>query len=280
MAISPYDYHSGLQGSYQYLTLKEVVTQLQFAYSDDDHYLKHTRRSRIVTAIKDVIREVSKKTFTDLKVIEMTVPETLYIDMPHNFVNYKGLHLVLWDEGTSSYRLKPIDINQNINISDEYLQDNDGAILFDNEGRVLTGDVLNAYGTPYKKYYFDTYSDGGNQELDTSKLSKYGECAIDRKNGRIAFSSDLSDKNVVLMYTSDGLEFDTYGEEEIKVHKDSFQLIKDRVYFNLIEGKRNVPANEKQRAKLQFKTSAHQAALNNIDIQAISKALNIKTKSI
>jgi len=280
--ITPLDYHTNGLGDYQYLPLKEIVNSLLFEFKQDDHYLKHIRRSTILYFAKECIRTYNKQVFEDILTMEITVPENLVVHLPHNFVDYVRVSLVFLDASTNSYRLKPLNVNRNISIAQAYLQDNKYEIIFSNEGRVLTGNVNNAYSKPYKKYTFDNNTMGGQSELDTSKLSKWGEFNIDERSGKILFSSDLYHKDIVLEYVSDGLGFDTYGEDAIRVHKVLVKMLKDWVYLSCLEQKRNIPANEKERARRRFNTSKHQAKLDrsDFDLLEISRAMNTASKNI
>ena len=279
--ITPYDYHTeeDKHGSYQYVALKAIVNDLEFEFSDDNHYLKSVKRSRILYWSKEAIRKFNKQVFDDVRAAEITVPENLTLALPHNFVDYVRVSVVVEDPATESYRLKPLNINTEMNIADGYLQDHDAEILFDEDGGILMADASNVYNKPYKKYHFDSNPIGKQFEKDTSKLSKFGEFTIDKRHGKIAFSSDLYDKEIVIEYVSDGLEFDTYNDEVIKVHKNLISLVKDWVYYALIKATR-VSQSEKKRALDRYKTELHQAKLDNanFDFIQIARVLRISSK--
>ena len=119
--------------------------------------------------------------------------------------------------------------NIQTNYSNAYLQDNDCAILFDQDGNILkpensTIDVKRLAGqnkTMYLnnksfmdgqegwlidgKWYFE-YRIGARYGLNTETANVNPTFRIDKKNGVINFSSDMADKLVVLEYVSDGLE--------------------------------------------------------------------------
>lgn len=280
--ITPFDYHTDetKHGSYQYLTLKELVNKFHLRKFDNDSHLKSTSRYQMLEYFKDGIREFNKSVINDVRAIEITVPENLYFALPHNYADWVRVSRVLYDEATESYRLKKLDVNPNMNIADGYLQDNDYEILFDEDGGVLMADTTNVYNKPYKKYAFDNSAKGGQMEKDTSKLSKYGEFVIDKRNGKIAFSSDLSDQEIVLEYQTDGLELDTYGEEEIKVPKGLVQVLFTWVYHACIEYKGTVSQSEKRRALDRHKTVLHQAKVNGLDLEFIKRALRKSSKNL
>lgn len=259
--------NSDLHGHYQYVPLKQIIDDFLYETMDDDSLLKNIRRTKIIKHAKDALRELNKNVFNDTKKIEITVPESLAVIMPHDFVSFKNARVVIYDEGTSSFRTKQLNRNTDINIADGILQDHNAEILFDDEGRVLNADASNGYNIPFKTYKFKK---GG----DNKQISKYGEFIVDEKNGKILFSSDLYDKQIVLEYLTDGLQFNTYGEDEIKVHKNMIEVLKNRIYFTLIQYRRNIPQNEKHRALQRFKTTRHEARLDRAKFNLIEITRN------
>jgi hypothetical protein len=277
---TPFDYHNDPErhGEYQYLTLKEFIDEFMIETIDDDSYIKNVRRSLVVKRAKQGIRAFNQMRMGPSKAMEITVPSSLYVALPHDYVAWKRVSVVVWDTITNSYRLEPLDVNKNINKADGYLQNNSGEILFDIDGYILKADTSNYLAKPYKKYEFGLSDVGlsGNAMLHTDKLSKYGEFSIDEENGKISFSSNLDDKEIVLEYRSDGLSFDTYKEEAIVIHKDWVQALNDYVYFKCIERRAGVPQMEKSRALLRFKTSRHEAKLDRAEfnMQQLIRVMN------
>lgn len=277
---TPQDYYENeeLHGGYQYVTLKTVVDNMLLEAEDDDSYIKNVKRSRIVNYAKQAIRTVTRQAANEVFAVEVTVPTSLSWALPQDYVNYKRISVVITDKNTGSLRLYPLDINRNINIATGYLQDDAGELLFDDAGQILTADSSNGYARPYKRYAF---SSEYQPTLDTSKLSKFGEFVIDEKRGTILFSSDLSEQEVVIEYVSDGLQAEL-SEDEITMHKYLRDTVENWIYYSCIERKRNVPANEKQRALLRYKTTLHQAklALADFNLLQISRVLRSRSMTI
>jgi len=268
-------------GSYQFVPLKEVIDGLLTeAKLDPDNYLKNTNRALIIYHAKNGIKELTKSTAKATLKIEMTVGANSCIVMPQDYVDYVRISVVVVDH-SGARRLEVLDINKNINTATGYLQDNKCEILFDNDGNILTADASNAYNIPYQKYEFCS-SINGNAMLDTSKLCAYGEFSIDENNGKIIFSSNLIDKEVVVEYESDGLQWESFGEGDIKVHKYIEQALKDWTYYACIEKRVTVSNNEKDRALRRYKTTKHIAKKNRagLDLNEISRQMRIKTKHL
>ena len=283
MAIETPEAYYGTEashGSYQFVPLKEVIDGLLTeAKLDPDNYLKNTNRGLILYHAKMGIKELTKSTSKATLAIEMTVPNNSCIVMPQDYVDYVRISAVVVDGFTGGRRLEVLDINRKINTATGYLQDNNAAIIFDNDGNIITADASNAYNIPYKKYEFYP-SVSGDAMQDTSKLCAYGEFTIDENNGKIVFSSNLINKEVVVEYESDGLQWESFGEGEIKVHKYIEQALKDLTYYSCIEKRITVPANEKERALRRSKTTRHIARKNRngLDLNEISRQMRTKTK--
>jgi len=277
---TPQEYYQdpNSHGQYQYVSLKDMVDNMLLEASEDDSFLKNVKRSKIINHARQAIRTATRQVSTKKLCIEVTVPDTLFWALPQDFVHYKRISVVVLDQTTNSLRLKVLNVNQNINTATGYLQDNNSDLLFDSNGEILTADSSNGYNLPYKTYSFST-SFQPNQ--DASKLSKYGEFVIDEERNCILFDSSLRDQEVVIEYVSDGLQADL-KEQEIKVHKYLRDYIQDWIYFACIERKRNVPANEKQRASQRWKTTLHQAKLAtaNFDLLEIARELSSQSMAL
>lgn len=285
MAIeTPQQYYEteSSHGSYQFVPLKEVIDGLLTeAKLDPDNYLKNTNRALILYHSKMILKELTKSTSSIPLKIEKTIPDNSYIVMPQDYVDYFRISVVVVDEFTGARRLEVLDVNHNINTAIGYLQDHEGQILFDDQGNILTADASNVYNIPYKKYEFCRDFSGSSMQ-DTSKLSAFGEFTIDVVNGKIAFSSNLINKEVVIEYESDGLQWESFEEGDIKVLKGIEQALKDGTYYACIEKRQTVPASEKQRALNRFKTTRHIARKNasGFDLNEISRLMRIKTKHL
>lgn len=282
MSTTPFAYHDdeANHGNYQYVTLKEIINSFLRKQQDDDSILKNTKRSLMLDVARDGISKFYREGMGDYLAIEITVPDSLYFALPHDYVHYIRISLVVYDTNEDSYRLQPLDVNQNINTANGYLQDHEYEILFDEDGYILNADSSNAYNKPHKRYKFNTSY--GQPTLDTTQLSKWGECKIDRERGKMVFSSDLQDKEIVFEYLSDGLGAETYNEGLVKVHKNTIDALKAFIYHGCIEYNQNVSQSEKRRALDRFKTEYHNAKklMAGINLLEISKAMRVTSKNI
>lgn len=246
-------------GEYQYVTLKEVIDNFMMSRDSDDYH-GTTPRFKVLFQAMRGLREFYYDVVREVRAIELELSPTLSVTLPPDYINYVRISWVD-DKG----HLRPMSIDTTMSIAQEYLQDNDHNILFDNEGCVLIGNsetqLANAQNTSNtgdrSKYAEYSFCSTFNPNQDLSKVYTNGKYNIDKSRGIIQFGSDAMGKLVVLEYISDGLYTGCEGkpEEEIRIHKFAEGALMDFIYYELIKNRRRVPANEKHRARKEFYNS-------------------------
>nr|WP_315173589.1 hypothetical protein [uncultured Flavobacterium sp.] len=129
--------------------------------------------------------------------------------------------------------------------------------------------------------YFKVESKYANQMLTQ------GQAVFNDLQGRISFGSDMEGMAVVLEYYSDGLfawgmtdlEIQLRNLKPIRIHKDLKEVLIKYIYQEIIGYRRNVPANEKQRAKQEYKTYLHKAKLDRLGFNLYTVAKHIDSSS-
>jgi hypothetical protein len=271
---TPFDYYNdpAQHGSYQFVTLKEILDGMEYLAMDNASYLKGTPRTTFLFHAKNGIKELTRTAAHETILIELTVGPNSCIVLPHDYVDYVRVSLI-----TPDRRLMPLDINRRINIATGYLQDHNYEVLFDNAGQILTADSSNAYNFPYRRYEFVNV--GGQAGLDTAKLSRWGEFNVDERRGNMVFSEDLINHEIVLEYLSDGLQWEVYEEKDIKVHKYIEEALRDYIYEACIAYRQTVPMSEKRRARDRYKSSRHRAnkSRSDLNLYEINRLLRTNT---
>lgn len=270
-------------GSYSFTTVNKVIDNLYLeAESDSDSYIKNVPRHLLVRYAIQGYKELNLSTNTSVKAIELGIGEKLQMVLPHDFIDYTEVFVVGED-----CKLYLLDFNKDLNISPSYLQDDKYELLFDDLGNLIEVDGNNIYRKPYKSFLVDgvyrdgcccsgwSYSNHKRVNINTSQVSKFGEFAIDKKKGVIAFSSNLQGKDIVLRYVSDGMYQETV-EDDLKLDKRLQETLESYVYHRAIERRRNVPANEKLRARNRYLKIRHDAVVLMADLtaQRINKIVN------
>jgi len=251
-------------GSYQYVSLYDIVNNFMLMYAGNHSLINNEERYKVLFHAKRGIQELNYDAFKEIKILELTVCNTLRYVLPSDFVNW--VRISVYKNGL----LYPLTENIQTNWSSAYLQDNDCRILFDQDGNALSPQYsnididrimgskksiyLNA-NNPFHGYegyccdgmwYFD-YEIGSRFGLNTETANANPTFKIDKKGGVINFSSDMANQSVILEYVSDGME--NGDNTEISVNK----LFEDYIYayieYAILNSKLGVQEYIVQRAK-------------------------------
>jgi len=229
--ISQYQYYEngGSQpenanwGSYQYVSLYDIVNNFMLMYAGNHSLVNNEERYKILFHAKRGIQELNYDAFKEIKILQLTVCNTLRYVLPSDYVNW--VRISMHKDGL----LFPLTENIQTNWSSAYLQDNNCRILFDHTGEALspqfseldfdriTGGERSIYlnsNSPFNGmegwccdgyWYFD-YRIGARFGLNTETANSNPTFSIDKKGGVINFSSQIANQSVVLEYVSDGME--------------------------------------------------------------------------
>ena len=112
-------YYSGNNfGGYQFVSLTDIINQFMFVYVGEDKIIPKVRRVDVAFHAQRALAELSFDTFKSFKAQEITVPATLQMILPQDYVNYTkvswvdsaGVKHLLYPASKTS---NPLKINQN-----------------------------------------------------------------------------------------------------------------------------------------------------------------------
>jgi hypothetical protein len=259
MADIDYFSDSSQHGSYQYVTMETVVNDFMMSIDPDD-YIAGVNRYQVLYQARRGFREFYFDTLQEIKAIELTLSPNMTVVVPPDFVNYVRISVV-----DANGQLRPLAMNHRQSLATAYLQDHKYELLFDNNGCVLKGtgvrerqDTRRDKEEEFRQFIFETGMDFAyTPNINLAESFPNGSYRIDKSKGIIEFSSRVIGKNVVLEYISDGLYTgcDSLSEEQLRIHKFAEKSLMDFIYYELIKNRRNVPANEKQRALKEYNTA-------------------------
>lgn len=251
-------------GSYQYVSLFEVVNNFMLMYQGNHSLVNNEERFKILFHAKRAIQELNYDAFKEIKVLELSVDDQLRFILPSDYVN--------WVRISQEFNgiLYPLSENIQTNWSAAYLQDNTGKILFDIDGNALSPQfseldyariftiqptIYLNQSSPYNG--LNGYNDGGDWYFERQIGARFGlntETAnanatfnINSKMGVINFSSGMQDKLVVLEYVSDGMENGT--DSKVTVNKMFEDFIYSYIEYALLSSKLGVQEYIINRAK-------------------------------
>ena len=90
----PQYYQGNNYGNYQFTSLDNIITQFQVAYVGENKLISKVKRADIAFHAQRALQELSFDTFKSCKAKEVTVPASLQIVLPQDYVNYTKISWV------------------------------------------------------------------------------------------------------------------------------------------------------------------------------------------
>ena len=126
-------YDSNNYGNYQFTSLDDVINQFIIAYVGENKIIPKAKRTDVAFHAQRALQELSFDTFKSCKAQEITVPATLQMPLPQDYVNYTKVSWV--DSAGIKHLLYPT--SKTSNPSSNPLQDADGKFTLQAVGGLL-----------------------------------------------------------------------------------------------------------------------------------------------
>lgn len=258
MTDQQYYQNSANWGSYQYVTLDELVNNYMLINVGDDQLISNIRRYKVLFYAKEAVKEMNFDASREAKSIEYIVGSDLNMILPHDYVNCVRLSLEI--DGV----LLPMSEDLSQISSPAYVQDANNDLTFDIDGNVITGESeldirrldQSLYSGPgvYNNcmgwcfggnWYFDGQA-GGRFGLETDRANVNGTFRINKRSGVINFANNITGQRVVLEYISDGLED---GDTAVRIHKMAAKYVNAYITWCILDSKVNIQEYIVRRAR-------------------------------
>ena len=132
-------YQGNDYGNYQFTSLDDVISQFIVAYVGEDKIISKIKRTDVAFHAQRAMQELSFDTFKSTKSQEITIPASLQMILPHDYVNYTKISWV--DSAGIKHLLYPT--SKTSNPSNNPLQDDDGDFLLQAVGTLdTTSDIV------------------------------------------------------------------------------------------------------------------------------------------
>lgn len=249
-------------GSYQYISLEDVVNNFMLMYVGNDKLINNVQRYNVLFHAKRGIQEINYDALKEIKVLEISICDDLKFILPNDYVNY--VRISLYKDGV----LRPLTENIQTNYSNSYLQDNNCRVLFDQDGNILEGTSILDYDrvtdkqkTMYpgsgmyagregvnidQNWYFD-YAIGANYGLNTETANVNPTYRIDKASGVINFGSGMAGELCILEYISDGMQ--DGDDSKVSINKMAEEFIYAYIKYAILNAKVGVQEYIVNRAK-------------------------------
>ena len=286
-------------GTYQYVKLSDIIDNYMVGYVGDGKIVQTAQKSDVLFWAKRSLQEFSYDTLKSIKSQELTIPDSLQLVMPQDYVNYVAIS---WIDNMGVKR--PIYPNNNLttNPYSKLLQDNKGIPTQDNFGedlegtsltverwrdaddRVINGQAFDQLSNAAYGMYQDDWWGSGPWDwgrlygLDPQLSQVNGWFGINERDGMFTFSSNLRDRLIVLEYISDGLAYDL----DTRVPKMAEEAMYLSISYNLLANRANTSEGIIARFKKDRRAALRNAKirLSNIKLEEIVQVMRGKSKWI
>ena len=284
-------------GSYEYIKLSDAIDNFMVGYVGDGKILQNTKKSDVLFFAKRSLQEFSYDTLKSVHSQELTIPPSLSVVLPQDYVNYVRVSFI--DQLGVKRIIYPAN-NLTINPYENPIQDAQGIPTQDNFGENLEGtsiteerwakandnllngqllnnideaiDFQNAYG------FEGSWNWGRQYGLDPQLAQSNGWFTLNEREGKMSFSSNLANRLIVLEYISDGLAHDV-GTKVPKLAEDALYASILHSIVSTRSGQQEYLVQRLQkdrRAKLRYA----KIRLSNIKLDEIVQVMRGKSKWI
>lgn len=287
-------------GSYSYITLNDAIDNFMVGYVGDGKLIQTAKKSDILFFAKRGLQEFSYDTLKSIKSAELTIPISLTLALPQDYVNYVKCSWI--DQAGVQHPIYPTN---NLTTSPYYtqIQDSKGIPTQDNFGENIEGTSItqerwhtaniqdslfdNSGLAGINDFAFNWNQNGewiGYQNfgqlygLDPQRANMNGYFNLNEREGKMSFSSSLVNRLIVLEYISDGLAYDS----DTRIPKLAEEALYAHILHAIISTRANQPEYVVQRLKKERSAKLRNAKirLSNIKTDEITQVMRGKSKWI
>ena len=282
-------------GSYSYITLNNIIDNFMVGYIGDGKLIGTVKKSDVLFFAKRGLQEFSYDTLKSIKSQELTIPPNLSVPIPQDYVNYVNIywvdqagikHIIYPTTLTSNPYRTPIQDGEGIPTQDNFERNLQGTSIVnkrwrDNNLKNLNKELedssffSNIYGGGFGNGFGTV---GGQYGIQPEIAQINGWFTINERDNKFSFSSDLSDKLIILEYISDGLAADG----DTRVPKMAEEAMYAYLSHAIISTRANQPeyvVNRLSREKTAKLRNA-KIRLSNIKLDEFTQIMRGKSKWI
>jgi len=280
-------------GSYGYTSLNDIINGFIATYVGEHKLIPDVKRTDVIFHAKRGLQEFSYDTLRSIKSQELTIPASLSVIIPQDYVNYVNISYI--DALGVKHPIYPAN-NLTMSPYEVPIQDDEGDPTQDYFGDNLEGtsvtmqrwadandNLLNGNISPQDYFAYAGWLTGnpilgeryGN---DPQYTQRNGWFNMNERDGTIAFSSNLKDCLIILEYISDGLAY----ELDSRIPKMAEDALYAHILYSILASRINQPEYIVQRLKRDRSAKLRNAKirLSNIKLEEITQVMRGKSKWI
>ena len=263
-------------GSYSYIKLSDVINNFIVAYVGVGKLIQSVKRTDVIFHAKRAMQEFSYDTLKSVNSQELSIPNSLSVAIPQDYVNYVNIywvdsqgikHIILPTTLTSNPSEIPLQAYNGQPIQDNFGDNTEGTSITEERWANNAAQNINDSAFSWDRFY-DWEGDqlvGQRYGLDPQHANINGSFTINEREGKFSFSADLVDKIIILEYISDGLSTNM----DTRVPKMAEEAMYAYISHAVIASRINQPEYVVQRLKRE-----KSAKLRNTKIRLSNIKLN------
>lgn len=288
-------------GSYAYISLNDIINNFIVAYVGQGKLIPSAKRTDLIFHAKRGLQEFSYDTLKSIKSQELTIPHSLSLPLPQDYVNYVrtswidslGVQHIIYPTNNltdSPYKI-PLQDTKGVPVQDQFNNNIDTTSVTEERWKTNNTSLINqqfnqeqynmgldwwGYNWGYGGDFFWGY---GQLYGNDPQYSQYnGWFNLNEREGKISFSSNLRDQLIILEYVSDGLAYDG----DTKVPKMAEDALYAYMSHAVLASRINQPEYLIQRLKREASAKLRNTKirLSNIKLDEIVQVMRGKSKWI
>ena len=281
-------------GSYSYISIDDIINNFLVAYVGVGKLIQSVRRTDVIFHAKRGLQEFSYDTLRSIKSQELTVPISLSIPIPQDYVNYTNVY---WIDSqgvkhiitpvnnlTGSPYTVPVQDAKGVPTQDNFNNNIQGSTIIEERwnNNDLKNRNINVDDTVLASFYYnyDIQNIGYGQLYgsDPQYSNVNGYFQLNERENKISFSSDLVDKIILFEYISDGLAVDL----DTRVPKLAEEAMYAHILHAILASRINQSEYIVQRLKRERTAKLRNAKirLSNLKLNELVQVMRGKSKQI
>jgi hypothetical protein len=279
-------------GSYEYTRLNDVINNFLVAYVGHGKLIPSVDRTDVMFHAKRGLQEFSYDTLKSVRSQELTVPLTLTLTIPQDYVNYvrfswidqMGVQHTIYPANELTLRpyMNPVQDSAGSLTQDNFDSNLEGTSQTEeawnsNNPKKISGAFLNDSNVAdlyWQNYYNNAL--GQRYGLNPATSQRNGWFIVDDRRGQFGFSSDLKDKLITVEYISDGNAYDL----DMKIPKLAEEALYAHIIYSILSTRVGVQEYVVQRFKKERSAKLRNAKIriSNIKLDEIVQVMRNKSK--
>ena len=288
-------------GSYAYVSLNDIVNNFIVAYVGAGKLIPSVKRTDLIFHAKRGLQEFSYDTLKSIKSQELTIPHSLSLPLPQDYVNYVrtswidslGVQHIIYPTNNltdSPYKM-PLQDTKGVPVQDQFDDNIETTSITEERWKTNNTSLINqefnqdqynmgldwwGYNWGYGGDFFWGYGQLYGNDPQTAQVN--GWFNLNEREGKMSFSSNLRDQIIILEYISDGLSYDN----DTKVPKMAEDALYAYMSHAVLASRINQPEYIIQRLKREASAKLRNTKirLSNIKLDEIVQVMRGKSKWI